>query len=206
MDLSGDTVNQVVVVAHGAVGGAVLHLGDTSDAVVGHSLGAFGTGQAGESACCVVAVGGGLSVTVGLTGQLSGAVVGPGVGLAEGISALRRTITVIVLPGFEGIAAGVEHATYTPCRVVVDLGDLTQGIGQLGGLVGAVAEPGPEAARGWLAVSVNRTVPRPALAAPTTGYGAHHGVSAFVWPAPRSGGRVESKSAQGRGECMIRNK
>jgi hypothetical protein len=41
-----------------------------------------------------------------------------------------------------------------------------------------------------LIAPVNRTVPRPALATPTTGLGAHHGVSAFVWPAPRSGGRV----------------
>jgi hypothetical protein len=132
-----------------------------------------------------------LSVAVGLTRQLSGAVVHPGVGLAEGISALRRTITVIVLLGFEGIAAGVEDSTYTPSRVVVDLRDLTQGIGQLGGLVGGVAEPGPESARSLLIAPVNRTVPRPALAAPATGHGAHHGVSAFAWPAPRSGGRVE---------------
>ena len=50
-------------------------------------------------------------------------------------------------------------------------------------LLAVPGEPGPEPAQGWLAVSVNRTVPCPALAAPATGHGAHHGVSAFVWPA-----------------------
>ena len=52
-------------------------------------------------------------------------------------------------------------------------------------------------------MSVNRTVPRPALAAQATGLGAHHGVSAFVWPAPRSGGRVVGFTALCVMACFV---